>query len=106
MRLIDADELERVAVIVDGRLVVYLTDIHNAPTVELQMGRMTNGYVIPVSSVSETNTCTNIAFDAGGHIYGVMGGDKIMEEFEKDMRGKIQEQALNDAIIQITGEEQ
>lgn len=36
MRLIDADELERVAVTVDGRLVVYLTDIHNAPTVDLK----------------------------------------------------------------------
>lgn len=34
MRLIDAEELERVAVIVDGRLVVHLTDIHKAPTVK------------------------------------------------------------------------
>lgn len=34
MRLIDAEELERVAVMVDGRLVVHLTDIHNAPTIE------------------------------------------------------------------------
>ena len=34
-----------------------------------------------------TKTSTNIAFDAGGHIYGVMGGDKIMEEFEKNLRG-------------------
>lgn len=34
MRLINADELERVAIMVNGRLVVHLTDIHNAPTVE------------------------------------------------------------------------
>ena len=29
----------------------------------------------------------DIAFDAGGNIYGVMGGDNIMEEFKKNLRG-------------------
>ena len=29
-------------------------------------------------------TTSDLVFNAGGHLYGVMGGDKIMEEFEKD----------------------
>ena len=41
---------------------------------------------VPLPSVSDRST--NIAFDVGGHIYGVMGGDKIMAEFEKDLRGE------------------
>lgn len=32
-------------------------------------------------------TSTDIAYDIGGHIYGVMGRDEIMAEFEKDLRG-------------------
>lgn len=40
-----------------------------------------------VSEQRYDKTSTNIAFDIGGHTYGVMGGDKIMAEFEKDLRG-------------------
>ena len=38
-------------------------------------------------SVTTTGTGT-LSFNIGGHTYGVMGGDKIMAEFEKDLRGE------------------
>lgn len=31
------------------------------------------------------NINNGIAYTVGGHMYGVMGGDKIMAEFEKDL---------------------
>ena len=31
------------------------------------------------------NINNGIAYSVGGHMYGVMGGDKIMAEFEKDL---------------------
>ena len=65
------------------KAIITRAEIDNAPAVDLLVARGTNGVVIPM-----TNTSTDIAFDAGGHIYGVMGGDKIMAEFEKDLRGE------------------
>ena len=43
---------------------------------------------VKMAVIPMTNTGTSIAYDIGGHIYGVMGGDKIMAEFEKDSRGE------------------
>ena len=63
MRLIDADELKKCAIsceIHNGALTdlcVPLYQIDNAPTVELQMGRMTNGIVIPIER--PTGECSN-----------------------------------------------
>ncbi len=72
-RLIDADKLYPDCLTKEGTLAISQSQIANAPTVE----------AYPL-----THTGTNIAYDIGGHIYGVMGGDKIMAEFEKDMRGE------------------
>lgn len=53
MRLIDADVLKEIIEyqqIINPKLSVYdvIKLINNAPTVELQMGRMTNGIIIPI----------------------------------------------------------
>ena len=40
-------------------------------------------------------TSTDLVFNAGGHLYGVMGGDKIMEEFEKDKKEADDDTGLN-----------
>ena len=51
MRLIDADELKKQfedRTLEDFTCYHFIEAIDNSPTVELQMGRMTNGIIIPI----------------------------------------------------------